>query len=64
MKFKTFEAYWEETWKSSPNIPAVFDLAMKEIAHKAWNTALDQAISIANSYVGQDKIMDMMADLK
>lgn len=36
--YQTFEEYWAKTWIPS-GLPAVFDLAMKELAKAAWNAS-------------------------
>ena len=34
----TFDDYWIDNWQPT-SMPGAFDLAMREIAQKAWNTA-------------------------
>lgn len=62
-----FEDYWERVWVPS-GMPMAFDLAMKEIAEKAWNAALkgtkdhnssqDSLIKFVRSNVDNDRLSD------
>ena len=45
----TFEEYWTGYWKPTGQ-PAVFDAAMKEIAEKAWNAAIESAALVSIHY--------------
>ena len=37
----TFEEWWTEYWRSN-GLPNIMNLAFKEIAQKAWDTAIKQ----------------------
>ncbi len=39
----TFNEWWSIYWKPASQ-PEVFDEAMKEIASKAWNAAIEEAV--------------------
>lgn len=38
----TFDEHWKDSWASS-RMPAVFDLAMMELAKKSWDAAMREA---------------------
>lgn len=59
----TFDQYWEIYGVHTAQ-PAVFDLAMKEVASQAWNRALEEATAIANTVSDQNRIMEAIENLK
>lgn len=59
---KTFDEYWAASGVST-TMPSIFDLAMREIAFKAWNAAITSSTSIINVESDQNKARDLIANL-
>lgn len=48
-----FEQWWEAFYANN-GMPGVFNQAMREIALKAWNAAIDDAAQIAEDEANSD----------
>ena len=55
MRPTPFERYWNSVYSPS-SMPGIFNEAMKEIAYRAWNAALDKATEIVSEESDLDVI--------
>jgi len=54
----TFDEYWQQNWKPT-SMPGVFDVAMREIAEKAWNAGAESCMdTLENQRVNDSEVVE------
>lgn len=55
----TFDEYWQQNWTPT-SMPGVFDVAMREIAEKAWNAGVESCTdNLESQRVENSEIADV-----